>query len=89
MTKYIVKRLSASIPVVIGIATLVFLILHLVPGDPVAAMFNQQGMTQEQINIIRERLGLNDPLPVQYVKYLWNAAQGNLGQSVRGGLPVT
>ena len=89
MTKHAVKRLLVSVPVVIGIATLVFLILHLVPGDPVAVMFSQQSMTQEQVHIVRERLGLNDPLPVQYVRYLWNAARGDLGQSVRGGLPVT
>jgi len=89
MTKHILKRLVVSIPVVMGIATLVFLILHLVPGDPVAVMFSQQSMTEEQLHIIRERLGLNEPLPIQYVRYLWNAAQGNLGQSVRGGLPVT
>jgi len=89
MTKHILKRLVVSVPVVMGIATLVFLILHLVPGDPVAVMFSQQSMTEEQLHIIRDRLGLNEPLPIQYVKYLWNAVQGNLGQSVRGGLPVT
>jgi len=88
MVKYILRRLAASIPVVIGVATLVFLMLHLVPGDPVAAMFNQQGMTQEQIDIVRARLGLDDPLVLQYGRFMWHALQGNLGQSVRGGQSV-
>jgi ABC-type dipeptide/oligopeptide/nickel transport system permease component len=88
MIKYVGGRLLASVPVLIGVATLVFLILHLIPGDPVAAMFNMQSMTAEQINTIRERLGLNDPIHIQYVRFIFNAARGDLGTSVRGGQSV-
>lgn len=89
MTSYIIKRLLGSIPVVLGVATLVFLMLHLLPGDPVTALLGQQGLSKEQINLVRERLGLNDPLLTQYLKYVANVAQGNLGQSIQGGQSVS
>jgi len=88
MFKYLLKRLIVSIPVIWGVATLVFLMLHLIPGDPIAAFFAQQAMSQEQIDTIRDRLGLNDPLAIQYLKYLGKAVQGDFGTSLRGGRPV-
>lgn len=66
--RFALKRLLLAIPVLLGVSALTFLMLHLVPGDPVAAMFiGHGGATAEQMDAVRERLGLNDPLPVQYV----------------------
>ena len=89
MTKYIIRRFIFAVPVILGVATLVFFMLHLIPGDPIATIFAQQSMTEAQIQTIRERLGLNDPLLVQYVKYIGRALQGDLGRSIQGGRAVT
>lgn len=89
MTKYIIRRFIFAVPVILGVATLVFLMLHLIPGDPIATIFAQQSMTEAQIQIIRDRLGLNDPLFIQYVKYIGRAIQGDLGRSIQGGRAVT
>jgi len=89
MTKYLIRRFVFAIPVVLGVATLVFFMLHLIPGDPISTIFAQQSMTEAQIQIIRDRLGLNDPLMVQYVKYIGRAVQGDLGRSIQGGRAVT
>lgn len=67
---------------------MVFSIIHLVPGDPVTAMTGRQKISAEQAAELRQRLGLNDPLPVQYWNYLKKAIQGDLGQSLRNQVPV-
>jgi peptide/nickel transport system permease protein len=77
------------VPVLIGVSLVVFLMLHLVPGDPVTVMFADTPLSPEQVRTLRERLGLNDPLAVQYVRYIANAAHGDLGHSIRTGRPVT
>jgi peptide/nickel transport system permease protein len=88
--RFALKRLLLAIPVLLGVSALTFLMLHLVPGDPVAAMFiGHGGATAEQMDAVRERLGLNDPLPVQYVNYMKNVLQGNLGNSIRTNEPVS
>ncbi|MGH2616511.1 MAG: nickel ABC transporter permease [Thermomicrobiales bacterium] len=88
--RFALKRLFLAIPVLLGVSALTFLMLHLVPGDPVAAMFiGHGGATAEQMNEVRERLGLNDPLPVQYVNYMKNVLQGDLGRSIRTNEPVS
>ncbi len=88
--RYALQRLILAIPVLLGVSALTFLMLHLVPGDPVAAMFiGHGGATAEQMNEVRERLGLNDPLPVQYVNYMKNVLQGDLGRSIRTNEPVS
>ena len=89
MTKYIIRRFVFAVPVVLGVATLVFFMLHLIPGDPISAIFAQQSMTEAQIQTIRDRLGLNDPLMVQYAKFIGRAVQGDLGRSIQGGRTVT
>ena len=69
--RYGLRRLVLAIPVLVGVSLLTFLMLHLVPGDPVAAMFiGQGGAKAEQLEQVREQLGLNDPLPVQYLNYV-------------------
>ena len=88
--RFALKRLLLAIPVLLGVSALTFLMLHLVPGDPVAAMFiGQGGAKAEQLEAVREQLGLNDPLPVQYVNYMKNVLQGDLGRSIRTNEPVS
>ena len=87
--RYALRRLLFAVPVLFGVSVLTFLMLHLVPGDPVAAMFiGQGGAKAEQMETVREQLGLNDPLPVQYVNYMKNVFQGDLGRSIRTNEPV-
>jgi len=87
--RYALQRLLFTIPVLFGVSVLTFLMLQLIPGDPVAAMFvGQGGASNEQLNAIRDDLGLNDPLPVQYVNYMRNLMQGDLGTSIRTKQPV-
>jgi peptide/nickel transport system permease protein len=88
MIKYLIKRILYTIPVVIGVTILVFLMLHFIPGDPVMVLTGGTRVTKEQMAQIRENLGLNDPLPVQYGKFIWNALHGDLGRSMRTNRPV-
>ena len=87
MFKFIVRRIAQTIPVVIGVTILVFSLMHLIPGDP-AQIIAGESAQPEQVEQMRERLGLNDPIPVQYGKFLANIAQGDLGQSIRSNRPV-
>jgi ABC-type dipeptide/oligopeptide/nickel transport system permease component len=87
---YAFQRLILAVPVLIGVSVLTFLMLHFVPGDPVAAMFiGQGGAKAEQLEEVREQLGLNDPLPVQYANYMKGVVQGDLGRSIRTNEPVS
>jgi ABC-type dipeptide/oligopeptide/nickel transport system permease component len=87
---YVRQRLLRAIPVIFGVLTLVFFMIHLLPGDPAEEIAaGGLGATPEQIEAIRERLGLNEPLYVQYWKFLSNTAQGDLGRSIYRNQPVT
>ena len=81
MRKYILKRLLSMIPAVFVVSVVIFLIIHLTPGDPAAVMLGDQA-DPEAIAALREALGLNDPLPVQYLRGLGGVLQGDLGQSL-------
>ncbi|MFW5694180.1 MAG: ABC transporter permease [Alkalispirochaeta sp.] len=85
---YLARRLIQMIPVLLGVVFLVFMLLHLVPGDPAIIMAGERA-SPEQLELMRDRLGLNDPLVVQYGRYLGNALRGDLGVSVRNDRPVT
>ena len=89
MTKYILSRLMQTIPVMFGVSVLVFSMLHLVPGDPVMVMFAETGASGRQIEEVRERLGLNDPLPEQFIRYIGRVLQGDLGKSLWGERSVS
>jgi peptide/nickel transport system permease protein len=82
MLRFIVRRLLLTIPVLLGVATLVFSLIHLVPGDPVQAMLGDSA-TPQDVADVRARLGLDRPLPVQYGAFLSNVSRGNLGTSLR------
>lgn len=88
MLKYITKRLLAMIPVVIGITLLVFFIMQLAPGDPVRQILGDSA-TEEAIQAKREELGLNDPLLVQYGRYMAGLVQGDMGTSYVNNRPVS
>ncbi len=87
MTKYLVRRLIESIPVIVGVSVLVFMLLHLIPGDPATTMLGERA-TPENVEALRERLGLNKPLYEQYFIWAGNLLQGDLGNTVRGNIPV-
>lgn len=81
MYKYVIKRIFMMIPVILGITVLVFMMLRLTPGDPAVTMAGD-GATEEEISELREELGLNDPLPVQYVHFIGDLfLHGSLGTS--------
>jgi peptide/nickel transport system permease protein len=89
MRNYIFKRLLVAIPTILGISLVVFLIMHLIPGDTIQAMIGTQyKLTDAQVQSLRAYYGLDKPLPMQYLSWLVNALQGNLGISVRAGTPV-
>ena len=86
---FIIRRLLLLIPVIIGVLTLVFLMRALVPGDPIEIMFlGQMPPDPETVANIRRELGLDKPLPVQYVEYIVGVFQGDLGTSIRTRRPV-
>ncbi|MEW6546927.1 MAG: ABC transporter permease [Bacillota bacterium] len=88
MTSYILRRLIAIIPVLLGISVVVFLIMHLIPGDPVLVMLGEKASPQRAEELRRE-LGLYDPLYIQYGRFLARAVQGDLGRSIRTQEKVT
>ncbi|WNC14120.1 nickel ABC transporter permease [Brevibacillus brevis] len=87
MLSYIVKRLLQMIPTLIGVSILCFVIIHSVPGDP-ANLIAGADATAEEIQIVKERLGLDRPLYEQYGSYAWGLLQGDLGKSLRSDRPV-
>ena len=88
MLKYIAKRLAAMIPVILGVTLIVYLIMSLAPGDPARTILGEQA-TEEQVNELREEMGLNDPIIVQYFRYIWNLLHGDLGRSYQSRIDVS
>jgi len=82
VSRFLVRRLVLAIPVLLGVATLVFSLIHLIPGDPVQAMLGDAASPESVIEL-RTRLGLNRPLHVQYAAFLMGVARGDLGVSLR------
>ena len=80
MTRYIIQRLVMLIPVLLGISIVAFSMLRLIPGDPATVMLGERA-TIEQIADFRERMGLNDPIYIQYLRYLQSVLHGDLGRS--------
>jgi peptide/nickel transport system permease protein len=87
MGAYILRRLLLAVPVLLGVTLLTFLIAKVTPGDPVRIMLGPQA-TGEQIARARAELGLDDPVHVQFGRYVWGALRGDLGLSIRGRRPV-
>ena len=87
MGNFLLRRLLLLIPVLWGVATLVFLLLHFIPGDPVDMMLGDSALGTDR-EILRDQLGLNDPLIVQYLRYFGDLLQGDWGTSLFSKKPV-
>jgi peptide/nickel transport system permease protein len=87
MLKFIVRRLLQLVPILAVLSVLLFLFIHSLPGGPAIALLGERA-TDQGIEQINEELGLNDPLPVQYARYMGNVLQGDLGSSTRTRQPV-
>lgn len=89
MLNYLIRRLFTSVLVLFGISVLVFSVIHLVPGDVTMAILGRQKVNEEKVAELREQLGLNDPLYVQYGRYVSGALRGDLGKSIRTNQSVS
>ena len=87
MLRFLARRLTLTLPVLLGVATLVFSLVHLVPGDPVQAMLGESASPQD-IAALRGKLGLDRPLYQQYAAFMTGAVTGDLGTSLRTNQPV-
>lgn len=87
MGRYILRRLLQLVPVLLGISLLVFAFLHLIPGDPAVTMLGDRA-TPAALEVLRERMGLNEPLPLQYLTFLGNLLKFDLGTSIFTGVPI-
>ena len=88
MFTFVLKRLGLVVPTFLGITLLVFSLIRLIPGDPVEALSGERGMTPERYQRLIHEFGLDRPLPVQYVEYVWKALHGDLGLSAITHEPV-
>lgn len=90
MISYIMRRVLLTIPLLIGISMVSFGIIHLAPGDPISTMMDDVGITPEDKERFMEEYGLNDPIPIQYIRWFGNVIQGDFGTSlINQGIPVS
>jgi ABC-type dipeptide/oligopeptide/nickel transport system permease component len=89
MTAFLLPRLGQTILVLVGVSIIVFGLIHFTPGDPVDVIFAGENISEAQKDEYRAQLGLDRPLPVQYVEFATAAARGDLGTSIRRQVPVT
>ncbi|HXX38722.1 MAG TPA: ABC transporter permease [bacterium] len=87
MGRYLIRRLLITIPVLLGVTAMSYLIMSLTPGDPVQALIDPN-MSQADVEVKRHALGLDQPIYVRYVKWLEEMGHGNLGYSFSSGVPV-
>lgn len=87
MGLYILRRLLTMIPVLLLVSVLVFSLIHLIPGDPAVSILGEEA-TPQAVAALRAKLGLDQPIPVQYAKWLGSVLRGDLGRSIRSNQPV-
>ncbi|SFI36843.1 glutathione transport system permease protein [Tindallia magadiensis] len=87
MKEYIIKRLINVIPIMFVVSVVIFLFIHFIPGDPARMVVGHDADIQE-VELMREQMGLNDPYPVQYKNFIVGVFTGNWGNSLKTGLPV-
>ena len=87
MTRYLLRRLALTIPILLGVSLLVFLMLHSAGGDPAQSILGARA-DPESIAALRQELGLDRPLLVQYAAFLGGAVRGDFGRSYRSNTPV-
>ena len=88
MAKYITKRILVTIPVLLGMILLIFFMLNVVPGDPVTVMMKEH-LKEDVVENLRASMHLDDPFFIRYLRYVWDAARGDLGVSWKLSRPVT
>jgi peptide/nickel transport system permease protein len=88
LTTYILRRLALLLPVLVVVGVVVFTLIHLTPGDPAAVILGPEA-SQEDVERLRDQLGLNEPLPIQFVDWFANALRLDFGDSLFLGMPVT
>jgi ABC-type dipeptide/oligopeptide/nickel transport system permease component len=89
MLAFTLRRLASTVLVLWAVVTLTFFAIRLLPGDPVTVLISQGGGSAQDIADLRERLGLNDPLPIQYLGFLSDLVRGDLGTSLVSRRPVS
>ena len=87
MIQYTIKRIFQTIPVLLGVIVITFILMYMIPGDPVVSMVGER-YDEQTIKKLREELKLDDSLPVQFIDYVSNVFQGNFGKSFITGEPV-
>lgn len=87
LTTYVARRLGLMVLVVFGVLVITFVVSHVIPADPVGAILGGNA-PPEKVDALRRQLGLDRPLPEQFVAYVWGAIRGDLGRSLRTGRPV-
>ncbi|OFX14909.1 MAG: peptide ABC transporter permease [Armatimonadetes bacterium RBG_19FT_COMBO_69_19] len=87
--RHILARLALTVPMLLILLTIVFLILRVIPGDPCLAMLGGRNVGPEQIQNCRVQLGVDRPIAVQYMRYLGGIVRGDFGESIRTSLPIT
>src|SRR5579859_150012 len=87
MLRYVLQRLALSVPVLLSVVTIVFLIVRVLPGDPAQAALGDTAPRQA-VEALRTRLGLDAPLPLQYLRFLGDLVRGDLGVSMINGTPI-
>lgn len=87
MRRYVLRRIGLLVPVVLGVVTVVFLIVHLIPGDPIEIMLGEQALAVDR-EALRHEMGLDKPIHLQYVAFLKGLVRGDLGQSLHTKQPV-
>ena len=88
MTTYAIRRVLQTIPILFIISVILFFLVRTAPGGPLTSARRNPNVTKEQIEALEEKLGLNDPLPVQYGRWMGDMLKGNLGESIKFRRPV-
>jgi peptide/nickel transport system permease protein len=88
MSRFVAQRMTQLVPILVGISVVTFLMLHLIPGDPVLVFAGDKPLTEERAAEIRHQLGLDRPIWVQYWDYATHVARGDLGRALRSQRPV-
>src|SRR4029453_3054691 len=88
MVQYVLRRLLVAVPMLLGAMSIVFFAMRVLPGDPCVAMMGDQATT-EALADCTKNLGLNRPLAIQYVDYVWRSVRFDFGSSLRQGYPVS
>lgn len=86
--RYVLNRILSAVPLLVGVSIIIFAILHLAPGDPLDVYADNPAVTREALDNIRVSLGLDKPLPEQYVRWFTSFLQGNWGYSIRTNRPA-